>query len=114
MTASSSVFQALGSRARTMSDPMLVAIEAAGLVAVLVVVSFTPRNLGLALPFISLSMFGLWGVAEHVRTTAAASHSHRKAAAISLFQLVAAVIGTIAASAVLFGAAGRAIGTVVS
>jgi hypothetical protein len=88
-------------------------MEAAGFAAVLVVVAFTPNHLMLAFPFIALSMFGLWGVAEHVRGTAA-SRSRSRTAAISLFQWIAAVIGTIAAAAVLYGAAGRAIGTVVS
>lgn len=89
-------------------------MEAAGFAAVLVVFAFTPNNLVLALPFIALSMFGLWGVAEHVRSTAGVPRSRSKSAAISLFQWIAAVIGTVAAAAVLYGAAGRAIGTVVS
>ena len=51
-----------------MPDLQLAALETLGLLGVLSIVAWIPDTLELALPFLALSMFGFWGIADHARS----------------------------------------------
>jgi len=104
----------LAGRARITPDPWLVGLESIGLMIVLAVIVWVPDSPSLALPGVALSMFGLWGVAEHVRQTNPLHRSRAIRVALPLFQLLAVVAGTLAVVGAVYAAAGRLIGTVVS
>ena len=96
-----------------MSDHALVGLESAGVVAMLAVAWQAPKSLAMALPFVTVSMFGFWGVAEHFKSRAGPRAGSTRTA-VSILQLAAGATGIAAAAIVLLGIVGRAIGTFIS
>lgn len=109
---SSGVYAELASRARHTSSARLVGLETAGLAVSLSILIWMPSRVALTLPFVALSMFGLWGAAEHAKRQTWWRPPAREL--LSGMQIAAATIGTLSAAAGLYLLAGRAIGTVVS
>ncbi|MGK2962204.1 MAG: hypothetical protein ACSLFK_08670 [Gemmatimonadaceae bacterium] len=109
---SSSVYAALASRARHTTSSRLVALETTGFAVALSVLAWMPSRIALALPFVALSMVGLWGAAEHAKRETWWRPPARTV--LSGFQIAAAAVGTLAAATALYLLAGRAIGTVIS
>lgn len=107
-------YASLAARARNTSDSLLVALESLGLAASLAILIWIPDRLALALPFLTLAMFGLWGVVEHVRGNPRERVARPASAALAVLQVIAALIGTLAAAATLYAVVGRAIGTIIS
>lgn len=105
---------ALATRARATGDPWLVCLEIAGLMTVLAVIVWLPNYPAFALPGLALSMFALWGIAEHVRLGRRRSRSRATRSAITGLQLLAVLAGTLAAAATLYAVVGYLVGTVVS
>jgi len=110
----SSAFAALATRARATRTDMLVGIETLGLLCALAVFIWLPDQLALALPFLALAMFGLWGATEHARRAGRDSLPRSLLGALRAIQLLAAVVGTVAALLSGYAVVGRMIGTVVS
>ena len=106
-------YAALATRARGTPDSLLVALESIGFGASLGVLVWTPDFSPLALPFLALAMFGIWGVAEHWRVSRPVA-SGAPNAVIRGFQIFASVVGTLAAATALYALVGRAIGTIIS
>ena len=102
----------LAGRARLTPDLWLVALEILGLVTVVAVIAWLPNQLPLILPGLALSMFGLWGVTEHLRQTTRRSRPIYRV--LRALQFAAAMVGTLAVAAAIYVVAGRLIGTVVS
>jgi len=107
-------FAALAAQARNTRADLLVGVETLGFVGALAVFIWIPERLVLALPFLALGMFGLWGAAEHARHAAHGSMSRARRGAVTGIQLFAAVAGTVAAVLAGYALVGRIIGTVVS
>lgn len=104
----------LSRRARATPDAVLAVMETLGLIAVLSIIAWRPANMELALPFISLSMFGFWGIAEHARLMKDPLRHDASSVALAMTQRIAAAIGIIAVAMLVFSVLGRVIGTVVS
>ncbi|MGH7663254.1 MAG: hypothetical protein ACRENI_03005 [Gemmatimonadaceae bacterium] len=58
------VYKLLAERARRASDGRLVVYSVVGLSALVVVIVFRVQWWGIAMPFVALGAFGLWGIAE--------------------------------------------------
>lgn len=108
---SASALHALAARARGMSEAMLLALEIFGLLTALAILVWLPSRSGLSLPFVALSVFGVWGIAEHKRRK---SGTRQVRTALSILQFLLAAVGILAVAALLFRAGELAIGTVVS
>jgi hypothetical protein len=104
----------LSRHARAMPDAMLAVMETLGVVAVLSIIAWRPANLELALPFISISMFSFWGIAEHTRLTKDPLRRDASSVALAIAQKIAAAIGIIAATMLVFSVVGRVIGPIIS
>ncbi len=105
---------ALRSRARETDVARLVSVETAGLAGALGIWIWLPSRWPLALPFLALSAFGLWGVTD--RTLVAGGRSMPVAFRYVLRSLrwIIVAAGVIAAAASVYLIVGEAIGTVVS
>jgi hypothetical protein len=108
------IFQELARRANALSNRTLVSLESAGLAAVLAVLAWAPQRVSIALPFVAMSMFGLWGVTDHARRSRDPLAPRTADFLLACIQATAATIGTLAVAAVIFALAGLMIGTVVS
>ncbi|HEX2722921.1 MAG TPA: hypothetical protein VHM24_08385 [Gemmatimonadaceae bacterium] len=105
---------ALRARARATPWDRLVFVQAAGLAAALAVWMWLPAHSELALPFLSLSAFGIWGVVD--RTLGAKRRTLAAPARYCLRALrwVVALLGVAAGAATLYLTAGAMIGTIIS
>ena len=106
--------QFLASRARAMPDVLLATLETLGLLAVLSILAWSPQTLKLALPFLALSMFGFWGIAEHARQARDPLRRDPVATALFAVQGICVLIGACSIAAAIFTAVGWAIGPIVS
>lgn len=97
-----------------MPDLQLAALETLGLLGVLSIVAWSPDTLELALPFLALSMFGFWGIAEHARGARDPLRRDPVATALSVLQGISVLIGACSIAAAIFTAIGWAIGPIVS
>src|SRR5687768_13127207 len=104
------LYTSLARRARQTSDAMLVALESLGLVAVLAILIWIPRRPELTMPFVSLAMFGLWGVAEHARRNRGSGGDRGVETLLSVLQIAVVVLGSIAAALAIYGAVFLTIG----
>ena len=101
----------LASIAKHTSDAVLLCLEIAGLLAIILMIALSPGHITFALPFVAVSAFGLWGIAEH-RRSGETARSIRSA--LSVFQLIIVIAGVSAILLLIFAIAGRAIGTIIS
>jgi len=108
------LYTSLARRASQTSDAMLVALESLGLLAVLAILFWIPRRPELTMPFVSLAMFGLWGVAEHVRRNRASSGDHGLGTLLSVLQIAVVIAGSVAAALAIYGAVFLTIGPIIS
>ena len=106
--------QFLASRARAMPDLLLAALESLGVLGVLSILAWNQDTLELALPFLALSMFGFWGIAEHARQIRDPLRRDPIATALSALQGICVLIGACSIAAAIFTAIGWAIGPIVS
>ena len=107
------IFDVLATSANRMSNQALVLLEVAGLAGFLAIVAWTPQLARLALPCLSLSMFGLWGVTEHARRARDPLGPRGPDLLLSYVQTIAAAIGTIALAAAIFSLTGSIVGTII-
>jgi hypothetical protein len=101
----------LGAIAKRTPDATLLGLEIAGFIAAMSMIALSPGQITFALPFVAVSAFGLWGIAEHRRSSETARSIR---SALSMFQFVVVAAGASAVLLVIFAIAGRAIGTIVS
>lgn len=97
-----------------MPDMLLAALETLGLLGGLSILAWRPENLELALPFLALSMFGFWGIADHALKVRDPLRRDPVAKVLSAIQGIAVLIGACSIAAAIFAAIGWAIGPVVS
>ena len=101
----------LAAVAKRTPDATLLGLEIAGLVAAIVMIALNPQRVTFALPFVAVSAFGLWGIAEHRRSN---ETTRSVRSALSMFQVVVVAAGASALLLLIFAIAGRAIGTIIS
>lgn len=106
--------QFLAGRARAMPHMLLAALETLGLLGVLSILGWHSEKVELALPFLALSMFGFWGIAEHARKARDPLRRDPIAVVLSGLQGISVVIGACSIAAAIFAAIGWAIGPIVS
>ncbi len=102
---------ALRKRARRTASRSLVTLECAGLAAALAIWIWAPGRWRLALPFLALSSFGLWGVTDRLISANRRRMDPLVEAALRSLRLAIAVAGTACAAAALYLALGKAIGS---
>lgn len=105
---------ALRSSARRTRDSRLVGVEAAGLLFSLVVWVWIPERWPLALPFLVVSAFGIWGVTDHALIAGRSTMSDAVWNFLRCFRWIVGFAGVTAAVLVLYIVVGKLVGTVVS
>jgi hypothetical protein len=101
----------LAAIAKRTPDATLLGVEISGFVAAIVMLALIPGQITFALPFVTVGAFGLWGIAEHRRSSETARSIR---SALSMFQFVVVAAGASAILLLIFAIAGRAIGTIIS
>jgi hypothetical protein len=109
-----SALDALASLARAASPSLLMAVEISGAAAVLVVLAWLPQLGAAPLPFVVVTTFGFWGLAEYFRTSPEVIVNRRARTWLRMLQNVVAATGIVAAVATLYAIIGSAIGVLVS
>ena len=109
---SGNVFVALARRAKLAPGPVLLACETTGFLAALTVYALSPSHAAIALPFLGIGAFGLWGIIDHVLESPPRLKSWRRSL-LRGFQLSVAVAGVACAAATGFVIAGWLMGTFV-
>ena len=107
------IVNALAARARRTRSSELVASEAAGLAVALGVYVWIPDHWPVALPFLALSAFGLWGVTDHVLVAGRRSLSPELKFALKVFRWIVGVAGVVAAGSVIYIVGGILIGEII-
>lgn len=105
---------ALKSSARRTPDSRLVGTEAAGLLFSLVIWIWIPERWPLALPFLAISAFGMWGVTDHTLVAGRRTMSQPLWVFLRVFRWIVGFAGVVAVVATLYLIVGELIGTVVS
>ncbi|MDO8502170.1 MAG: hypothetical protein Q7S20_10035 [Gemmatimonadaceae bacterium] len=105
---------ALAGSARRAPNGWLVGAESIGLAAALAVWIWTPDRWALALPFLALSAYGLWGVVEHVLQEGRRSLPGPVRMTLVAIRFLISAVGVAAAAAAGYAVVGAAIGTVIS
>ena len=101
----------LAAIAKRTPDATLLGLEISGFGVAILMVALIPGQITFALPFVTVSAFGLWGIAEHRRSNETARSIR---SALSMFQFVVVTAGASAVLLLIFAIAGRAIGTIIS
>jgi len=109
---SGNAFVALAKRARVAPGPFLIACEVTGFATALAVYALTPQHSSVALPFLGIGAFGLWGIVDHVLESPPRLKSWRRSL-LRGFQLIVAIAGIAFAVATGFAIAGWLMGTFV-
>ena len=109
---SGNAFIALARRAKLAPGPFLIACETVGFGAALAVYALIPARSSLALPFLGIGAFGLWGIIDHVLESPPRLKSRRRSL-LRGFQLAIAMAGIACAAATGFLVAGWLMGTFV-
>ena len=105
---------ALRSGARRTPNARLVGTEAAGLMVALVVWIWIPDRWPIALPFLAISAFGMWGVTDHTLVAGRSTMSQPLWVFLRGFRWIVGFSGVVAAVSALYLIVGELIGTVVS
>lgn len=100
--------------ARRTHNSRLVGAEAAGLLLSLGVWTWIPERWPLALPFLAISAFGIWGVTDHTLVAGRRTMSQPLWIFLRVFRWTVGLAGVVAAVAALYLVVGELIGTVVS
>jgi hypothetical protein len=110
------LFGLVATLARRASDGQLVVAAVVGIAAAGLIGLVRPGWWFLALPLLSLGSFGIWGVAERTAAERAArigpAFTGRRA--LTGIRMIAAVIGTLAATLALLVIVAQALGTWIS
>ncbi len=105
---------ALKLRARRTGGARLFGFEAIGLAISLAVLIWLPERLPLALPFLAMSAFGLWGATDRALVTGWRKFPIPIRFLLRALRWLIAAAGVIAAAAALYVIVGVLLGTVVS
>lgn len=105
---------ALKSSARRTRDSRLVGAEAAGLLFSLAVWICIPARWPVALPFLALSAYGIWGVTDHALIAGRSTMSDGLWHSLRCFRGMVGIAGAIAGVLALYLIVGKLVGTVVS
>lgn len=105
---------ALKTQARSWRGERLAGIEAIGLALALAVWIWIPERWPLALPFLAMSAFGLWGITDRTLVAGRRKIPRPLRYALRGMRWLVAATGVIAAAAALYLFFGALIGTVVS
>jgi len=109
---SGNAFVALAKRAKLAPGSLLLACETIGFGAALTVYALAPAHSAIALPFLGIGAFGLWGIIDHVLESPPRLKSWRRSL-LRGFQLAVAMAGIACATATGFVIAGWLMGTFV-
>jgi hypothetical protein len=111
---SSSAFEALALLARGTSPSKLMAIETSGAAAALAALAWLPQLTVAPLPFVAVTVFGFWGLAEQLRTSPDVFVNRRARMWLRMLQSLVAATGIVAIVAALYALLGRALGIFMS
>lgn len=107
------ILNALAARARRARSSALAASESVGLAVALAVYVWLPGHWPVALPFLALSAFGLWGLADHVLGAGRRSLSPLMRVAVRSFRWIVGLAGVVTAASVIYILAGILIGEII-
>ena len=105
---------ALKAQARRWREERLAGVEAIGLAVALAVWIWIPERWPIALPFLAMSAFGLWGITDRTLVAGRRRIPRPLRYALRGLRWVVAAAGVIAAAAALYLFFGALLGTVVS